>query len=68
MEHELDHLPGPVRERILSLGIPCPERFASVPFPALGDRSILDVLEERHGQDEVLSLLGRIEGYLGRVP
>jgi hypothetical protein len=66
--HELDDLPGPVRERILKLGIPSPERFASVPFPALGDRSILDVLEERDGQEEVLSLLSRMEGYLGRVP
>jgi hypothetical protein len=66
--HELDNLPGPVRERILKLGIPSPERFASVPFPALGDRSILDVLEERDGQEEVLSLLSRMEGYLGRVP
>jgi hypothetical protein len=66
--HELDDLPGPVRERILKLGIPSPERFASVPFPALGDRSILDVLEERDGQQEVLSLLSRMEGYLGRLP
>lgn len=68
MHHELDDLPGPVRERILRLGIPCPERFAATPFPALGDRSILDVLEERYGQDEVLSLLSRIESYLGRLP
>jgi hypothetical protein len=68
MQRELEDLPGHVRERILRLGIPSPERFASVPFPALGDRSILEVVEERHGQDEVLSLLSRIEGYLGRLP
>lgn len=68
MHHALDDLPGPVRERILRLGIPSPERLAAVPFPALGNRSILDILEERHGQDEVLALLGRIEGYLGRLP
>lgn len=68
MQREMDDLPGPVRERILSLGIPSPERFASVPFPALGDRSILEALGERHGQDEVLSLLSRIEGYLSRLP
>ncbi len=68
MQHELDDLPGPVRERILKLGILCPERFAATPFPALGDRSILEVLEQRHGRDEVLSLLSRIEGYLGRLP
>jgi hypothetical protein len=66
MDHELVDLPGPVRERILRLGIPYPERFASVPFPALGNRSIMDVLAERHGEDAVLSLLARIEGYLGR--
>lgn len=68
MQPALDDLPGPVRERIMRLGIPCPERFAAVPFPALGNRSIVDVLGDRGGQDEVLSLLGRIEGYLGRLP
>jgi hypothetical protein len=68
MQRALDDLPGPVRERILGLGIPNPERFAAVPFPALGNRSIVDVLGDRHGQEEVLSLLGRIEGYLGRLP
>ena len=67
MQNELDDLPGPVRERILTLGIPSPERFASVPFPALGNRSIIDVLEEWDGEDEVLSLLSRIEAYLGRL-
>jgi hypothetical protein len=66
MRSLLDDLPGPVRERIMRLGIPNPERFAVVPFPALGNRSIVDVLGDRAGQDEVLSLLGRIEGYLGR--
>lgn len=66
MDHELVDLPGPVRERILRLGIPYPERFASVPFPALGNRSIMEVLAERQGEDAVFSLLARIEGYLGR--
>ena len=66
MDHQLAALPAPVRDRILRLGIPNPERFTSVRFPALGNRSIVDVLAERHDHDEVLSLLRRIEGYLGR--
>ena len=66
MDQELADLPVPIRDRILRLGVPNPERFATVPFPALGNRSILDALEERHGEDAVLSLLARIEGYLGR--
>jgi hypothetical protein len=66
MDHELVDLPGPVRDRILRLGIPHPERFASVPFPALGNRSIMDVLGEGHGDDAVSALLTRIEGYLAR--
>ena len=66
MQRALDDLPGPVRERIMRLGILNPGRFAVVPFPALGNRSIADVLGDPAGQDEVLSLLGRIEGYLGR--
>jgi hypothetical protein len=66
MDPDLADLPGPVRERILRLGVPHPERFASVAFPALGNRSIVEALAERQGEDAVLSLLNRIEGYLGR--
>jgi hypothetical protein len=66
MDNELAELPVPIRDRILRLGIPHPERFASVAFPSLGNRSIMDALGERNGEDAVLSLLARIEGYLGR--
>ncbi|MGH2674795.1 MAG: hypothetical protein ACRDH1_05215 [Actinomycetota bacterium] len=66
MPQESTDLPGHVRDRIVGLGIPYPERFAAVPFPSLGDRSILEALGERRGEAEVLSLLSRMEGYLGR--
>jgi hypothetical protein len=66
MTQDLADLPGPVRERILRMGIPHPERFAAVPFPALGNRSIMDVLAEEDGEEAVRTLLTRIEGYLGR--
>lgn len=63
----LEDLPGHLRERILRLGIPNPERFATVPFPSLGDRTITEALSEPGGEEAVLALLARIAGYLGRA-
>lgn len=67
MERQLEDLPGHVRDRILGLGIPDPDRFASVSFPALGDQSIVEAMGQRDGEEAVLSLLERLEGYLGRA-
>jgi hypothetical protein len=63
----LDDLPRTVRDRILGLGLPNPDGLATVPFPALGNRSIAQAAIDGHGEEAILSLLDRVERYFGRA-
>jgi hypothetical protein len=63
----LDDLPQSLRDRILRLGLPNPEGLATVPFPVLGNRTIAQAATEGRNEDAILSLLDRVERYLGRA-
>jgi hypothetical protein len=63
----LDDLPRTVRDRILGLGLPNPDGLATVPFPALDDRTIAQAAADDRGEEAILSLLDRVERYLGRA-
>lgn len=58
-------LPEHIRSRIEALAVDNPTKFAERAIPALGDRTIEQVLAEENGEIVVAQYLARLEEILG---
>ena len=56
----LADLPPDVRDKISQLGQPNPDHWVTVPIPALGDRSVIEVANDPDG-------IGRVREFLLRA-
>ena len=56
-------LPKGIQDRIIRLHSENAERWACQKIPALGNRSILEVMDEDDGYRNVCELLGKLEGH-----
>lgn len=61
----LDDLPRDLVARIRAIHPREPERWVTLPIPALDGRTILEVMNLRDGDARVREFLSRIEGYWG---
>jgi len=63
----LEQLPNVVRARLMRLDDPDPGQYARKPIPALGDRTIAQVLSE-DGLPRVMEYIARLEDLIGVKP
>lgn len=54
-------LPNHIRSQIERLNVGAPDQWVTQKMPALGNRSVLTVMNTPQGEDEVVRVLNRIE-------
>jgi hypothetical protein len=62
---EFAALPNDLQEKIISLGEPDPERFATRPIPALGGESIVALHKQDGGDARIRQFLVNVMGKFG---